>query len=105
MALSKSEGAGSVRAVVRLPGAHLYIQVLGNLRTPRLAWSRHHLVRSDRLSDIPSMFSKSYKEFVPLPLPDHVARPTEESAKLAKSFLADMRKRHTVRDFSAEPIP
>ena len=30
VALSKSEGAGSVRALVRLPGAHLYIQVLGN---------------------------------------------------------------------------
>ena len=31
MALSKSEGAGSVRALVRLSGAHLYIQVLGNI--------------------------------------------------------------------------
>ena len=30
VALSKSEGAGSVLALVRLPGAHLYIQVLGN---------------------------------------------------------------------------
>ena len=41
VALSNSEGAGSVWAVVRLPGAHLYIQVLGNERTKRLAWSRH----------------------------------------------------------------
>ncbi len=30
VALSNSEGAGSVRIVVRLPGAHLYKQVLGN---------------------------------------------------------------------------
>ena len=34
VALNNSEGAGSVRIVVRLPGAHLYMQVLGNLRTP-----------------------------------------------------------------------
>lgn len=33
MALNKSEGAGSVWILVHLPGAHLYIQVLGNLRT------------------------------------------------------------------------
>lgn len=30
VALSKSEGASSVQAVACLPGAHLYIQVLGN---------------------------------------------------------------------------
>ena len=30
VALSKSEGAGSVLALAWLPGAHLYIQVLGN---------------------------------------------------------------------------
>jgi len=35
VALSKSEGAGSVRTVVRLPGAHLYEQVLGNASTKR----------------------------------------------------------------------
>lgn len=33
VALSKSEGAGSVWALAQLPGAHLYIQVLGN-KTP-----------------------------------------------------------------------
>ena len=32
VALSKSEGAGSVRTLVLLPGAHLYIQVLGNIQ-------------------------------------------------------------------------
>jgi hypothetical protein len=30
VALRKSEGAGSVWTLVLLPGAHLYIQVLGN---------------------------------------------------------------------------
>ncbi len=40
VALSNSEGAGSVRAVVRLPGAHLYIQVLGNSRLPGTGGSR-----------------------------------------------------------------
>jgi hypothetical protein len=30
VALLKSEGAGSVRILVRLPGAHLCMQVLGN---------------------------------------------------------------------------
>ena len=30
VALSKSEGAGSVWTLVHLSGAHLYIQVLGN---------------------------------------------------------------------------
>jgi hypothetical protein len=32
VALSNSEGAGSVRVLARLPGAHLYLQVLGNAR-------------------------------------------------------------------------
>jgi len=42
VALSNSEGAGSVRTVVRLPGAHLYIQVLGNERTKRLRAGSSH---------------------------------------------------------------
>ena len=41
VASSNSEGAGSVRTVVRLPGAHLYIQVLGNQSTTVDWWSRH----------------------------------------------------------------
>ena len=43
MALHKSEGAGSVWILVHLPGAHLYIQVLGNLRTSTVAWRARHL--------------------------------------------------------------
>ncbi len=41
VALSNSEGAGSVWVLAHLPGAHLYIQVLGNERTKRLQWARH----------------------------------------------------------------
>ena len=41
VALSKSEGAGSVQALVWLPGAHLYTQVLGNKKPKRLLWARH----------------------------------------------------------------
>ena len=41
VALSNSEGVGSVWVVAQLPGAHLYIQVLGNERTKRLQWARH----------------------------------------------------------------
>lgn len=36
VALSKSEGAGSVMALAMLPGAHLYKQVLGNTELKRL---------------------------------------------------------------------
>ena len=41
VALSNSEGAGSVWVLAQLPGAHLYIQVLGNERTKRLQRARH----------------------------------------------------------------
>lgn len=42
VALNNSEGAGSVRIVVRLPGAHLYMQVLGNEITKRLRAGPSH---------------------------------------------------------------
>lgn len=41
VALSNSTGAGSVRTLVRLPGAHLYIQVPGNQNRTFVWWSRH----------------------------------------------------------------
>jgi len=41
VALSKSEGIGSVWALVQLSDAHLYIQVLGNHTTERLLRARH----------------------------------------------------------------
>ena len=41
VALSNSTGAGSVRILVRLPGAHLYIQVPGNQNRTSVWWSCH----------------------------------------------------------------
>ncbi len=43
--------------------------------------------------------------YVPVPLPDHVALPEEEMQVRADAFLADIRRRHTVRDFSDRPVP
>ena len=43
--------------------------------------------------------------YVPVPLPDHVALPEEEMQARADAFLADIRRRHTVRDFSDRPVP
>ena len=47
VALSKSQGAGSVLALANLSGAHLYIQVLGN-KTGRQRRSRHTPFFSER---------------------------------------------------------
>lgn len=41
----------------------------------------------------------------PVPLPDHLARPEAEMQARADAFLADIRRRHTVRDFSDRPVP
>lgn len=41
----------------------------------------------------------------PVPLPDHIARPEAEMQARAEAFLADIRRRHTVRDFSDRPVP
>jgi nitroreductase len=43
--------------------------------------------------------------YVPVPLPDHVALPEEEMQARADAFLEDIRRRHTVRDFSDRPVP
>ncbi|AVO44399.1 nitroreductase family protein [Phreatobacter cathodiphilus] len=43
--------------------------------------------------------------YVPVPLPDHVGLPEEEMQARADAFLADIRRRHTVRDFSGRPVP
>lgn len=43
--------------------------------------------------------------YVPVPLPDHVALPEEEMMARAEAFLSDIRRRHTVRDFSDRPVP
>lgn len=43
--------------------------------------------------------------YQPVPLPDHVAWPAETMQARAEAFLADVRRRHTVRDFSDRPVP
>ena len=50
------------------------------------------------------MYSQGKVEYRPLPLPDRVALPADESLRAAESFRDYMRKRHTVRDFSPEPV-
>lgn len=42
--------------------------------------------------------------YLPVPLPDHVAWPEEVMQARAEAFLADIRRRHTVRDFSDRPV-
>ncbi len=43
--------------------------------------------------------------YQPLPLPDRVQRPDGETLAAAEAFLAYMRKRHSVRDYSSRPVP
>lgn len=45
------------------------------------------------------------REFKLIPLPDYVELAPDEMAWRAGDFLADIRRRHTVRDFSARPVP
>ncbi len=40
-----------------------------------------------------------------VPLPDYTELAPDEMARRAGEFLADIRRRHTVRDFSARPVP
>lgn len=41
----------------------------------------------------------------PLPLPDRVSRSDDDALKAAEAFRDYMRKRHSVRDFRADPVP
>lgn len=43
--------------------------------------------------------------YQPLPLPDRVQLPDDQSIAAAEAFLAYMRKRHSVRDYSTRPVP
>ena len=44
-------------------------------------------------------------DFVPVPLPDFVARPPQEMQARAEAFYEGIRRRHTVREFSDRPVP
>ncbi len=44
-------------------------------------------------------------EYRPIPLPDWRERPLEAMREGAERFYAEIRKRHTVRDFDTRPVP
>lgn len=50
------------------------------------------------------MFAKQDLKFDPIPLPDRIDMSPEDMLKAASDFLAHMRKRHSVRDFTEQPI-
>ena len=51
------------------------------------------------------MYRKGEVSYQPLPLPDRVQLEPEDSLAAAERFLAYMRKRHSVRDYSPRPVP
>jgi iodotyrosine deiodinase len=44
-------------------------------------------------------------DYEPVPLPDYAERPLAEMRARAEAFQADIRTRHTVRDFAPRPVP
>lgn len=51
------------------------------------------------------MASAPTKDYRPIPLPDYEELPIEQMRANAKAFYDEIRKRHTVRDFAARPVP
>ena len=51
------------------------------------------------------MYRKGEVSYQPLPLPDRVQRPEPEALAAAEAFRDYMRKRHSVRQYSARPVP
>ncbi len=51
------------------------------------------------------MFAKEKLSYQPLPLPDRKSLTDDQMRAAATGFLAEMRTRHTVRDFSNRPVP
>jgi len=51
------------------------------------------------------MYRKGEVSYQPLPLPDRVQLDEAGSLAEAEDFLAFMRKRHSVRDYSTKPVP
>ena len=50
------------------------------------------------------MYSEGKITYRALPLPDHVRKEPEATLEAAEAFLAMMRKRHSIRDFSDDPV-
>jgi iodotyrosine deiodinase len=51
------------------------------------------------------MYRKGEVKYQALPLPDRVQRADDEALSVAESFLAYMKKRHSVRQYSTRPVP
>lgn len=51
------------------------------------------------------MYRKGEVSYQPLPLPDRLTKPDDAMLAEAEAFLAHMRKRHSVRQFSTQPVP
>ena len=51
------------------------------------------------------MFSQDSLSYDPLPLPDRSAYTDAQMQEKATEFLAHMQRRHTVRDFTDQPVP
>jgi iodotyrosine deiodinase len=49
--------------------------------------------------------SMDRNEYRPIPLPDYVELPLDEMRKRAAAFYEQVRRRHTVREFSPRPVP
>jgi iodotyrosine deiodinase len=51
------------------------------------------------------MYRKGEVSYQPLPLPDRVQTDDAEAQAAAEGFLAYMKRRHSVRDYSTRPVP
>lgn len=51
------------------------------------------------------MYFRENVAYEPLPLPDRVRLPDDRALAEAEAFLAHLAKRHSVRDFVADPVP
>lgn len=51
------------------------------------------------------MFSRDHLSYDPIPLPDDIAQDETAMQAAAEAFHTAMQTRHTVRDFSTEPVP
>ncbi len=51
------------------------------------------------------MYRKGEVSYEPIPLPDRVQLPEVEALAAAEAFLAQMKKRHSVRQFSGRAVP
>ena len=51
------------------------------------------------------MFAKDALSYAAIPLPDRFEHTDDQMRARAQAFYDHMRRRHTVRDFSARPVP